>query len=71
MTPLGVLAVVSALWLWLGYGFSGGWLHAKTTLVALLVAYHWHCGRILKTFRPAAMPSRMSGSVFITKCRCW
>ena len=38
------------LWLWLGYGFSGGWLHAKTTLVALLVAYHWHCGQLLKTF---------------------
>ena len=50
MTPLGVLAVGFGLWLWLGYGFSGGWLHAKTTLVALLVAYHWHCGQLLKTF---------------------
>ena len=50
MTPLGVLAVASGLWLWLGYGFSGGWLHAKTTLVALLVAYHWHCGQLLKSF---------------------
>ncbi len=51
MTPLGVLAVVTGLWLWLGYGFSGGWLHAKTTLVALLIAYHWHCGRVLQAFR--------------------
>ncbi len=51
MTPLGVLAVAFGLWLWLGYGFSGGWLHAKTTLVALLVIYHWHCGRILKAFQ--------------------
>lgn len=51
MTPLGVLAVLLGLWLWLGYGFSGGWLHAKTTLVALLVAYHWHCGRVLKAFQ--------------------
>ena len=51
MTPLGVLAVASGLWLWLGYGFSGGWLHAKTTLVALLAGYHWHCGRLLKTFQ--------------------
>ena len=50
MTPLGVLAVVSGLWLWLGYGFSGGWLHLKTTLVSLLVVYHWHCGRVLRTF---------------------
>jgi protoporphyrinogen IX oxidase len=51
MTPLGVLAVVFGLWLWLGYGFSGGWLHAKTALVTLLVIYHWHCGRILKAFQ--------------------
>lgn len=51
MTPLGVLAVGLGLWLWLGFGFSGGWLHAKTTLVALLVGYHWHCGRLLKTFQ--------------------
>ena len=54
MTPLGVLAVVLGLWLWFGYGFAGGWLHAKTALVALLVAYHWHCGRLLATFRAAA-----------------
>ncbi len=51
MTPLGILAVASGLWLWLGYGFAGGWLHVKTTLVALLVIYHWHCGRILKDFQ--------------------
>ena len=51
MTPLGVLAVALGLWLWLGYGFSGGWLHAKTALVAILVVYHWHCGRVLKQFR--------------------
>ncbi|MDP3538584.1 MAG: CopD family protein [Azonexus sp.] len=50
MTPLGVLAVVSGIWLWLGYGFSGGWLHTKTTLVAGLAVYHWHCGRVLKAF---------------------
>ena len=51
MTPLGVLAVIFGLWLWLGYGFGGGWLHLKTALVALLVIYHWHCGRILKAFK--------------------
>ena len=51
MTPLGVLALGFGLWLWLGYGFAGGWLHAKTALVALLVVYHWHCGRILKSFQ--------------------
>lgn len=50
MTPLGVLAVATGLWLWLGFGFAGGWLHAKLTLVALLVIYHWHCSRVLKAF---------------------
>jgi len=51
MTPLGVLAIVFGLWLWFGYGFSGGWLHAKTALVAVLAVYHWHCGRLLQQFR--------------------
>ena len=51
MTPLAVLAIAFGLWLWFGYGFGGGWLHAKTALVAILVVYHWHCGRVLKQFR--------------------
>lgn len=51
MTPLGVLAILLGLWLWFAYGVSGGWLHAKTALVALLVAYNWHCGRLLAAFR--------------------
>ena len=51
MTPLGILAILLGLWLWFGYGFRGGWLHAKTVLVAILVAYHWHCGRVLRQFR--------------------
>ena len=50
MTPLGVLAVGLGLWLWLAYGFAGGWLHAKTALVAVLVVYHWYCGRLLAAF---------------------
>jgi putative membrane protein len=51
MTPLGGLALIFGLWLWLGYGFSGGWLHAKLALVVLLVSYHGHCGMLLKAFR--------------------
>jgi putative membrane protein len=50
MTPLGLLAIALGLWLWFGYGFQGGWLHVKTALVALLVAYHLYCGRLLATF---------------------
>jgi putative membrane protein len=51
MTPLGVLALVFGVWLWIGYGFGGGWLHAKLLLVLLLVGYHFYCGRLLNEFR--------------------
>lgn len=51
MTPGGVLTVLFGLWLWFGWGFSGGWLHAKVALVAALVAYHVWCGRLMLDFR--------------------
>lgn len=51
MTPGAVLSIVFGLWLWLGYGISGGWLHAKLTLVLLLVAYHALCWTHLRAFR--------------------
>lgn len=51
MTPLGVLAVALGLVLWLGFGFSGAWLHVKVALVTVLVVYHWHCSRLLKAFQ--------------------
>jgi putative membrane protein len=50
MTPLGALAVIFGLWLWLGYGFAGGWLYAKVVLTAALVAFHIACGRIVRAF---------------------
>jgi putative membrane protein len=51
MQPLMLLTLAFGLWLWLGYGFTGGWLHAKLTLVVLLIGYHHYCGRLLKQFR--------------------
>src|SRR5262249_34735120 len=51
MTPGAVLTVVFGLWLWLGYGFTGGWLHAKLALVTVLIAYHVWCGKLLADFR--------------------
>lgn len=51
MTPGAVLTVVSGVGLWLGWGFSGGWLHAKLALVAVLIAYHGWCGKLLADFR--------------------
>jgi len=50
VTPIGALAVITGLWLWFGYGFSGGWLHVKTALVAGLVGYHLYCGHLVKEF---------------------
>jgi len=51
MTPGGVLSIALGLWLWFGWGVTGGWLHAKLALVALLVAYHLWCGRLMIAFR--------------------
>ncbi len=51
MTPGAVLTILFGLWLWHGYGFSGAWLHAKLTLVALLIAYHLYCGKLLFDFK--------------------
>jgi protoporphyrinogen IX oxidase len=45
-----VLALGFGLWLWLGYGISGGWMHAKLVLVVLLLGYHHGCGVLLKKF---------------------
>lgn len=51
MTPLAVLAVICGSVLWLGYGISGGWLHAKLVLVAALIGYHAYCYTLLQHFR--------------------
>ncbi|MBB5213579.1 CopD family protein [Parapusillimonas granuli] len=56
MTPIGVLALVFGLWLYLGYGLGmgQGWMHAKLAAVVLLAVYHLACGRMLKTFESKA-----------------
>jgi putative membrane protein len=51
MTPGGMITIALGLWLWLGYGISGGWLMAKLTLVAILVVYHFYCGKLLLDFK--------------------
>ena len=50
MTPGAILTVASGLWLWLGFGFSGAWLHAKLLLVLSLIAYHAYCGKLMIGF---------------------
>ena len=49
-TPGAVLTVASGLWLWLGYGVTGGWLHLKVALVVVLIAFHVYLGALLRDF---------------------
>jgi len=51
MTPGGVLTIASGLWLWLGWGFYGGWLIAKLLLIAVLIVYHVWCAKLVADFR--------------------
>lgn len=50
MTPAMVLTVASGVWMWVGWGFAGAWLHAKVALVAALVAYHFWLGHYVRAF---------------------
>ncbi len=51
MTPGGILTIIFGLWLWLGYGISGGWLYTKIAIVIALVFYHIYCGKLLLDFK--------------------
>jgi len=51
MAPGAVLTIVFGAWLWLGYGFAGGWLYAKLGVVVALVVYHLWCGKLLQDFK--------------------
>jgi putative membrane protein len=48
---MAVFALASGVWLWLGFGFAGGWLHVKLAVVLLLVAYHVSMRVLLKRLR--------------------
>ncbi|WP_176450337.1 protoporphyrinogen oxidase HemJ [Pseudomonas delhiensis] len=52
MGPSMVLTILLGAWmLYLTPGWlSQGWLHAKLTLVVLLIGYHHACGAMLKRF---------------------
>ncbi len=51
MTPSGILAILSGLWLWLGWGFYGGWLYTKVGFVVLLMGYHFWCYQLFRSFK--------------------
>ncbi len=48
MTIMMILALASGFWLWLAYGFMGGWLHVKLLFVVLLMVYHFWARKRMK-----------------------
>lgn len=62
MTVMALFTLGFGLWLWLGYGFSGGWIHAKLTLVALLIAYHLWCRTFIRQMQEGSL--QKSGRFF-------
>lgn len=56
MTPAMAASIVLGMWLWMAYGFKGGWLMAKLALVAMLVGYHLWCGATMKKFAKDEIP---------------
>jgi len=60
VTPWALLTVVLGLWMLTYFPLESlktmGWVHAKVTLVALLVGYHFWCGHLLKAFKGSGNP---------------
>ena len=55
MTPGAILTLVFGFWMLVDYAWdvyaSSGWLHTKLALIAVLVAYHIYCGKLVREFR--------------------
>ena len=58
MTPSAILTIVFGGWMLSFYSLEQiaamHWLHAKLTLILLLLVYHFYCGRLLKQFKDDA-----------------
>jgi putative membrane protein len=50
MAPGAILTLIFGSWMWLGYGVTGAWLHAKIALVLVLIAFHVYLGFLLRDF---------------------
>lgn len=55
MTPGAIMTLLFGLWLLSAYSWeaflAAKWLQVKFTLLAVLIAYHVHCGRLLFNFK--------------------
>ncbi|MFD0727422.1 CopD family protein [Lysobacter brunescens] len=59
------LALIFGMTLWMHFGIAGGWLHAKLTLVALMLAHYIVAGRWLKgVANGKSLPSPLMLRVF-------
>jgi putative membrane protein len=59
------MAAVFGLVLWLYFHVTGGWLHAKLALVAVLLAYYIWSGRLLKrSMAGGTLPSTKTLRIF-------
>jgi len=51
MTPSMIVSVVTGLWIaFVIFGFQGGWLHAKITLVVVMLGVHGHLAASVRRF---------------------
>ena len=68
-----VLAIVPGTVLWLGYGFNGGWMHAKLGFVGLLLAYHGQSYRYTRRLAEGPDHPLLTLSLEFTMKRlcCW
>jgi len=54
ITPWMLLTIIFGLWLLFDYAWTAfshmWWLHLKLALVAVLIGYHFYCGKIIRDF---------------------
>ena len=54
-TPGAIITIALGIWMLVDYAWkmyaNQGWLHAKLALVAVLIAYHIYCGKLLNDFK--------------------
>lgn len=61
---VGVLAILTGLVLWLSYGVTGGWLHAKLLLVVFLVAHQLYCLRLMYNIKQGKIATSLFYRIF-------
>ena len=53
--PSMIITLLLGFWMLYDYAWAVwgkmGWLHVKLTLLAILVGYHFYCGKLLKDFK--------------------